>query len=57
MLITYPDGSTELVAAAVRVDQQDFHEGTFDFYDGRIDMGSGVKWDLSGLLRHPLLWC
>jgi hypothetical protein len=52
MLITYPDGSTELIAEAVRVDQQNFHEGTFDFYDERgnllkqIDMGSGIKWEL-----------
>ena len=52
MLITYPDGTTELVAEAVRVDQQNFHEGMFDFYDERgnllkqIDMGSGIKWEL-----------
>jgi hypothetical protein len=52
MLITHPDGSTELIPAAVRVDQQNFHEGTFDFYDERgnllhqIDMGSGIKWQL-----------
>lgn len=52
MLITYPDGSTELIAEAVRVDQQNFHEGMFDFYDEtgnllkQIDMGSGIKWQL-----------
>ena len=52
MLVTYPDGSTELIAEAVRVDQQNFHEGMYDFYDGRgnllrqIDMGSGIKWQL-----------
>ena len=52
MLITYPDGSTELIAEAVRVDQQNFHEGMFDFYDKtgnllrQIDMGSGIKWEL-----------
>ncbi|HKQ53272.1 MAG TPA: hypothetical protein VJT74_12940 [Pyrinomonadaceae bacterium] len=52
MLITYPNGSTELIAEAVRVDQQNFHEGMFDFYDERgallkqIDMGSGIKWEL-----------
>ena len=52
MLITYPDGSTELIAEAVRVDQQNFHEGMFDFYDetGHLlkqsDMGSGIKWQL-----------
>ena len=52
MLITYPDGSTELITEAVRVDQQNFHEGMFDFYDEtgnllkQIDMGSGIKWQL-----------
>lgn len=52
MLITYPDGSTELIAGAARVDQQNFHEGMFDFYDDsgtllkQIDMGSGIKWEL-----------
>lgn len=52
MLINYPDGSTEIIAQAVRVDQQNFHEGMYDFYDERgnllaqIDMHSGIKWDL-----------
>ena len=52
MLVTYPDGSTELIARAVRVDQQNFHEGMYDFYDERgnlltqIDMGSGIKWEV-----------
>jgi hypothetical protein len=52
MLVTYPDGSTEVIAEAVRVDQQNFHEGMYDFYDERgnllkqIDMGSGIKWEL-----------
>ena len=52
MLVTYPDGSTELIAEAVRVDQQNFPEGRDDFYDARdnllrqIDMGSGIKWQL-----------
>jgi hypothetical protein len=52
MLVTYPDGSTELIAEAVRVDQQNFHEGMYDFYDEtgnlltQIDMGSGIKWQL-----------
>jgi hypothetical protein len=52
VLITYPDGSTELIPEAVKVDQQNFHEGMYDFYDGRgtllrqIGMDSGIKWDL-----------
>jgi hypothetical protein len=52
MLVTYPDGSTELIAEAIRVDQQNFHEGMYDFYDEtgnlltQIDMGSGIKWQL-----------
>jgi hypothetical protein len=53
MLIIYPDGSTELIAKAVRVDQTNYHEGMYDFYDAsgmvllrQIDMGSGIKWEL-----------
>jgi hypothetical protein len=51
MLITYPDGSTETIPEAVRVDQQNFHEGMYDFYDKagnlitQIPMDSGVKWE------------
>ncbi|MBA2733297.1 MAG: hypothetical protein H0U54_10450 [Acidobacteria bacterium] len=53
MLITYPDGSTKLIAKAVRVDEQNFHEGMYDFYDDKegglleqISMSSGIKWEL-----------
>jgi hypothetical protein len=52
MLITYPDGSTEVLAEAVKVDEQNFHEGMYDFYDeaGRLltqlPMGSGIKWEV-----------
>jgi hypothetical protein len=53
MLITYPDGSTELIPKAVRVDETNYHEGMYDFYDEsgmvllrQIDMGSGIKWEL-----------
>lgn len=51
MLITYPDGSTEVLSEAVRVDQQNFHEGMFDFYDkagnllAQVPMDSGIKWE------------
>ena len=52
MRITYPDGSTEIIAEAVKVDQQNFHEGMFDFYDDsgallvQIDMYNSIKWEL-----------
>ena len=52
MKITYPDGSIEIIPEAVRVDEQNFHEGMYDFYDERgnllqqIDMGSGIKWEM-----------
>ena len=53
MLITYPDGSTELIPKAARVDTQNFHEGMYDFYDEsgmvlhtQISMGSRIKWEL-----------
>jgi hypothetical protein len=53
MKITYPDGTTEIIPEATRVDQQNFHEGMYDFYDERgtllrqIDMGSGIKWEIA----------
>jgi hypothetical protein len=52
MLVTYPNGSTELIAEATRVDEQNFHEGMYDFYDERgtllrqISMNSKVTWQL-----------
>jgi hypothetical protein len=48
--VKYPDGSTELIPDATRVDQQNFHEGMYDFYDQRgtlltqISMSSGITW-------------
>lgn len=60
MLITYEDGSTEIIADAARVDEQNFHEGMYDFYDERgtllrqIDMQSKIKWKLvEGPLERP----
>ena len=52
MRITYPDGSTEIIPEAIRVDQQNLQEGVYDFYDKhgvllkRIDMNSNIKWEL-----------
>jgi len=52
MRITYPDGSTETIARATKVDPYNFHEGMYDFYDEsgtllvQIDMYSRIKWDL-----------
>ena len=54
MKITYPDGTTEIIPEATRVDQQNFHKGMYDFYDERgnllrqIDMHSGIKWEVAG---------
>lgn len=51
IIVTYPSGQTEVIAEAVRVDTQNFHEGMFDFYDKRgnllkqISMHSDIKWD------------
>lgn len=51
--ITYPNGSTEIIPDAVKVDQQNFHEGMYDFYDERgnllrqIDMHNKIKWELA----------
>lgn len=52
MRITYDDGSTEIIHGATRVDQQNFHEGMYDFYDERgtllkqIDMHDRIAWEL-----------
>ena len=59
ILITYEDGSTELIPEATRVDEQNFHEGMYDFYDGRgtllrqIDMHSKIKWELVSDTQKP----
>jgi len=53
MKITYPDRSIEIIPEATRVDQQNFHEGMYDFYDDRgnllrqIDMHSRIEWELA----------
>ena len=53
MRINYPDGTTEIIPEATRVDQQNFHEGMYDFYDEhgnllrQIDMHSGIKWEIA----------
>lgn len=53
MKITYPDGSTEIIPEATKVDSQNFHEGMYDFYDNRgnllrqIDMHNLIKWELT----------
>lgn len=52
MRITRPDGSTEIIQKATRVDTQNFHEGMYDFYDERgnllkqIDMHEQIRWEL-----------
>jgi hypothetical protein len=54
IVVKYPDGKTEVIGGAVRVDTQNFHEGMFDFYDEsgtllrQIDMGSGISWEDAG---------
>ena len=51
MIVRYPNGATEIVAGAVRVDTQNFHEGMFDFYDSdgnlltQISMSLDISWD------------
>ena len=52
MRVLYPDGTIEIIPGATTVDQQNFHEGMYDFYDDRgtllrqIDMHSGIRWEL-----------
>lgn len=49
--LKYPNGKIEKIAGAVKVDTTNYHEGMYDFYDGRgnllkqVDMGSGVAWE------------
>lgn len=51
MIVKYPNGRTEILPGAVRVDEQNFHEGMYDFYDERgnllkqISMSSDIKWE------------
>lgn len=52
ILVTYPNGATEIIAGAVRVDTDNYHEGMFDFYDERgtllkqISMSANIDWKL-----------
>lgn len=52
ILVTFPDGTNQLIPKAVRVDQTNYHEGTYDFYgEGealleQIDMSSGITWEV-----------
>ena len=54
IFVRYPDGKSELIPGAVRVDTQNFHEGMYDFYDERgnllkqISMNSDLKWETVG---------
>lgn len=51
IIVKFPNGETELISRAVRVDTTNYHEGMFDFYDERgtllrqIGMSSGIKWE------------
>jgi hypothetical protein len=50
--ITYANGETEILPAAVRVDEQNFHEGMFDFYDKdgnllkQISLFEKIRWEI-----------
>jgi hypothetical protein len=52
IIVSYPDGSVEIIREAVRVDTLNFHEGMFDFYDRggallrQIGMGSDISWEI-----------
>lgn len=47
----YPNGSSKIIPEAIKVDQQNFHEGMFDFYDARGNLlktsqyGQRHTWD------------
>lgn len=49
--VTFPDGSTRIIPRAVRVDEQNYHEGMRDFYseDGnlmeQISLGIKIDWE------------
>ncbi len=57
--VQFPDGRTKIIAQAVRVDMQNFHEGMYDFYDEsgnlleQIDMGSAITWTAIGPKTSP----
>lgn len=52
--IKYADGRTKIIAGAVRVDTQNFHEGMYDLYDAngslleQIDMHEDISWEIIG---------
>ena len=50
--IKYENGETEILPEGVRVDEQNFHEGMFDFYDKdgnllkQISMFEKIRWKI-----------
>lgn len=52
--IIFPNGETRIIREAVKVDAQNFHEGTVDFYDEKgnlleqISMNEQFMWEIAG---------
>jgi hypothetical protein len=57
MIVTYANGATEIIAEAVRIETDNYHEGMFDFYDSRgnllrqISMSEDISWEIIGSNR------
>jgi len=52
IIVTYPNGASEIIHGAVRVDTRNYHEGMFDFYDEhgtllkQITMNANIEWKI-----------
>lgn len=52
IVVTYPNGTIEIISGGSRVDTQNFHEGMIDFYDERgtllkqISMNANIEWKI-----------
>jgi hypothetical protein len=50
--IKYENGETEILPEGVRVDERNFHEGMFDFYDKdgnllkQISLFEKIRWEI-----------
>ncbi|MEQ1603984.1 MAG: cysteine-rich CWC family protein [Pyrinomonadaceae bacterium] len=52
IIVTYPDGATEIIAGGARVDTENYHEAMVDFYDRhgtllkQISMRANIEWKI-----------
>jgi len=58
--VTFPNGETQIIPKAVRVNEQNYHEGMYDFYSEggglmeQISMNYNIKWEITDEPKEDL---